>query len=86
MGQTQLSRGMATHQLYDQLEIYMKAMHMEFKLVILQLAMDIRKNSDRVLTDIILDYATRLYREKEFTRAKYLDLGKHIHETRENLM
>ena len=30
------------------------------------------RNNDTVLTAIILDYATRLYREKEFTRAEYL--------------
>ena len=51
----------------------MKAMRMEFKLVVLQLVKAIRENNYRVLTDIILDYATRLYREKDFTRTKYLD-------------
>ena len=58
---------MTTHQLYDELEIHMKAMRMEFKLVTLQLIMAIRENNNRVLTDIILDYATRSYREQEFT-------------------
>ena len=58
---------MTTRQLYDQLEIPMKAMRMEFKLVILELIMAIRESNNRVLTDIILDYATRLYQEKEFS-------------------
>ena len=61
----------------------MKAMRMEFKLVILQFVMAIRENNDIVLTDIVLDYATRLHREKECTRAKYLDICKHAYETRE---
>ena len=55
---------MTTRQLYHQLQIHMKAMHMEFKLVILQLMMAIpEKIYDRLLTDIILDYATRLYKK-----------------------
>ena len=75
---------MTTRQLYDQLKIHTKAMRMEFKLI-LQLVMAIRENNDRVLTDIILDYATRLYREKEVTQAEYLDICKRICKTRENL-
>ena len=86
MGQAQFSRSMTTSQLYDELEIHMKARRMEFKLVIVQLVNGISENIDKVLTDIILDYATRVYREKEFTRTEYLDIRKHIHGARENFI
>ena len=39
MGQAQKSRGITARQLHDHLEIHMKVMDMEFKLVILQLVM-----------------------------------------------
>ena len=70
MGKAQSRQGNTTQELRDHLEIQMKAMRMEFKLAILQLVMAIRDRNDRVLSDLVLDYATRLYQEIEFTGAE----------------
>ena len=59
---------------------------MEFELAILQLIMAIREDDDRVLTNIVFILCNSIVLEKEFSRAKYLDIFKHIREMRENLI
>ena len=48
MALAQSSRSMTTHYLYDELEMHMKAMRMEFILVILGLVVAIQENNNRM--------------------------------------